>query len=63
MAIAESWNGGRPACNSFRYLFEKIQVAEKRRGGWSKMLRGQVFKDPGYRLIRRGTAGLVAVSG
>jgi hypothetical protein len=50
MAVAESWVGGKHACNTFAYRFENVAVALRSSGGWSALVAGYRFHDPGYRM-------------
>jgi hypothetical protein len=50
MAVAESWVGGRHACNTFAYRFEDVAVALRSTGAWSALVAGYRFHDPGYRM-------------
>jgi hypothetical protein len=52
IATAESWNGGRAACNSFGYRFEGVSVANGPGGAWQAFDPGFRFLDAGYRLRR-----------
>jgi hypothetical protein len=52
MAVAESWVGGRHACNTFAYRFENVAVALRSSGAWSTLVDGYRFHDPGYRMRR-----------
>jgi hypothetical protein len=61
MAVAESWVGGRHACNSFAYRFENVAVALRSSGSWSALVAGYRFLDPGY-LMHRETGRTFLVS-
>jgi hypothetical protein len=50
IATAESWNGGRAGCNSFRYRFDGVDVAAAPGGSWRTFRPGYKFLDRGYRL-------------
>jgi hypothetical protein len=50
MAVAESWVGGRHACNTFAYRFENVAVDLRSGGSWSALVAGYRFHDPGYRM-------------
>jgi len=52
IATAESWNGGRAACNRFGYRFEGVSVANGPGGAWQAFQPGYRFLDSGYRLRR-----------
>lgn len=52
MAVAESWIGIRQQCNGFAYRFENVAVSLRPRGGWSALVPGYRFHDPGYRMRR-----------
>lgn len=62
MAMAESWDGGRPACNRYAYDFEDVAIATAPGGPWQTVRRATVLQDPGYRLQRRSLASFVAAS-
>jgi hypothetical protein len=49
VATAESWDGGRPACNRFAYRFAALAL-----GGTSGTT--AELEDPGYRVVRSATA-------
>jgi hypothetical protein len=50
IATAESWNGGRGACNTFAYRFERVSVSHGPGGSWKPFVSGYRFLDRGYRL-------------
>ena len=50
IATAESWNGGKGACNRFAYRFERVSVASGTGGSWKPFVSGYRFLDRGYRL-------------
>jgi hypothetical protein len=50
MATAESWNGGRPVCNSFGFRFERVGIAGAMGGSWQRFVPGFRFLDQGYSL-------------
>jgi hypothetical protein len=54
IATAESFNGGKPACNRFAYRFEGVSVAHGGGGAWRPFVPGHRFLDSGYRLRRIG---------
>jgi hypothetical protein len=60
MATAESWNGGRPACNRFEYRFESVMVARAAGGRWRTFRPGTTFEDPGYQVVMRAPSGFIA---
>lgn len=59
IATAESWDGGAPTCNRFRYRFERVRIATRRGGEWRGLERGAVLQDPGY-VVRRTPTAFVA---
>jgi hypothetical protein len=61
MAMGESWDGGRPACNRFRYRFQNVSVATAPGGAWQAVRDPTVLQDPGYRVVRRAGASFDAV--
>lgn len=60
IATAESWDGGRPACNRFAYRFERLAVAARPGGRWKPLLVGAELTAPGYRLVRHTRTTFVA---
>lgn len=50
IATAESWDGGRAACNAFGFRFERTSVAYGRGGSWRPFVPGYRFLQPGYEL-------------
>ncbi len=50
IATAESWNGGKAACNGFAYRFERVSVSHGRGGSWRPFRPGYRFRDADYRL-------------
>jgi hypothetical protein len=57
VATAESWDGGRPACNRFAYRYENVAMTA---GGQSMRL--LELEDPGYRIERRERTSFLARS-
>jgi hypothetical protein len=62
MAMAESWDGGRSACNRFRYRFDRVSVAGAPGGAWHAAREATVLQDRGYRVIRRAAASFDAAA-
>jgi hypothetical protein len=63
VATAESWNGGRVACNRYAYRFDRVSVATRDGGaGWQSLSGGSLLQDPGYRVIRSAPATFVATT-
>jgi hypothetical protein len=64
MAIAESWDGGAPACNRYGYSFAAVNLAHSPGGAWGRFrLRdGYVVHDAGYRVVPAATGGFVAAA-
>jgi hypothetical protein len=60
MAMGESWDGGRPVCNSFSYRFARVSVAAAPGGSWQAASDAAVLQDPGYRVVRRAPASFEA---
>jgi len=50
VATAESWDGGRVACNEFGFRFERLQIARGRGGSWVAFAPGPLFRDPAEQL-------------
>lgn len=62
VATTESWDGGRPACNRYRYRYERVMLASRAGGGWTALSTTHVIRSPRYRVIRRPPAGFDAFS-
>jgi hypothetical protein len=62
MAMGESWDGGRPACNRYNYRFERVSIATSPGGGWKAAGDGTVLQDSGYRVIKRSGASFDATT-
>ena len=60
MAMGESWDGGKPACNRFSYRFEGVSVATAPGGSWQAANDAAVLQDPGYGIVRRALASFDA---
>jgi hypothetical protein len=56
VAVAESWDGGTEACNSFRFRFDDVALAGAGDGTWRPFVPGYRFQDAGFGL-RRVTPG------
>jgi hypothetical protein len=70
IATAESWDGGKSACNTFAYRFERVSVSDGAGGSWKPFVSGHRFLDPGYQLrplasaaAKQGTRRLSASNG
>jgi hypothetical protein len=48
-AVAENWNGGAGACNTYGFRFSNVSLATG--GVWRPLLRAYTFQDPGYRVV------------
>jgi len=62
IATAESWDGGRAACNRFAYRFERVAVVARLGGPWESLVDGSEFQDDGYRLVSMDEASFLAAS-
>ena len=62
MAIAESWDGGAPACNRYAYRFGRVSLAAAPGGSWRTLAHADVVQDPGYRVMRSADASFLAVT-
>jgi hypothetical protein len=51
-AMAESWNGGVRACNSYQYRFSNVTQAHADGGDWRPVTRSISFHDAGYRFVQ-----------
>jgi hypothetical protein len=60
MAMGESWDGGQPSCNRYRYRFQRVAVAQAQGGSWLAARNASVLQDPGYRVIKRAPASFDA---
>ena len=60
IVTAESWVGGERVCNRFAYGFEHVEVAAARRGGWTPLVTGSRFQDPGYQMFRKSQRAFLA---
>lgn len=61
VVTAESWNGGKTACNHYDYLFQHVSVAHD--GNWNGIVAGEVYRDPGYQLLREPAGYRASASG
>ena len=52
-AVAENWNGGTGACNSYGFRFSNVTLAETDGGAWRPLTLQQssVFQDAGYQVV------------
>ena len=50
IATAESWDGGRGACNRFAFRFERVSVSYGPGGSWRPFEPGYQFLDGGHEL-------------
>lgn len=55
--VGESWDGGQPACNRYRYRFSNVAVAGAAGGSWQPFRPRQRSQDPGYFI--RARAGVI----
>src|SRR5204862_2855270 len=62
MAIAESWDGGAPACNRYEYRFGRVTLATAPGGSWRALADADVRQDPGYRVVRSNGASFLALT-
>ncbi len=60
MAMGESWDGGRPACNRYRYRFANVRLAAAPGGSWQPVTNAAVLQDPGYQVVKRAAASFDA---
>ncbi len=60
MAMAESWDGGRPSCNRYRYRFERVSLAQSPGGSWLAVRKASLLQDPGYQVTGRAPASFEA---
>ena len=50
-AVAENWNGGAGACNTYAYRFSDVSLAHDDGGVWRPLKVGYTFQDAGYHVI------------
>lgn len=50
-AVAENWNGGTGACNSYSYRFTDVALAQNDGGSWRPLKLSYVFQDSGYHVV------------
>jgi hypothetical protein len=50
-AVAENWNGGNGACNTYSYRFRDVSLAGTNGGAWRPMRQSYTFQDPGYHVV------------
>jgi hypothetical protein len=50
-AVAENWNGGTGACNSYSYRFTNVSLAQMKGGAWRPLTQDSLFQDPGYHVV------------
>jgi hypothetical protein len=62
IATAETWDGGRRACNGYGYRFENVRVATWRGGSWVRFRSGYRWEDPGYRVVMPRRANFRALA-
>src|SRR5262245_40797164 len=60
VATAESWDGGAPTCNQFRYAFGKVKVRNGR--GWRRVDTRHAVQDPGYKVLNQHKARFLATN-
>ena len=59
IATAESWNGGKGACNRFAFRFERVSVSYGGGGSWRPFVSGHEFLDGGHSVQALATAPAV----
>ncbi len=50
-AVAENWNGGTGACNTYSYRFTDVSLAQSSGGVWRPLQLSSEFQDPGYHVV------------
>ena len=50
-AVAENWNGGTGACNSYSYRFADVTLAGGAGGTWRPLEKSYIFQDAGYHVV------------
>lgn len=61
-AEAESWNGGRAACNRFDFTFEHVVVGEPNAREQHPLIPARLLQDAGYRVIGPRPGAFAATS-
>lgn len=54
-AVAENWNGGTGACNTYSYRFQDVSVATRSGGAWRPFQSSYTYQDPGYKVVSIST--------
>jgi len=54
-AVAENWNGGSGACNTYSYRFADVSLATKDGGVWRPLKSSYTYQDPGYHVVSIST--------
>jgi hypothetical protein len=60
VATAESWDGGAPSCNRFRYAFGSVKIRNGR--GWRRVDTRRAVQDPGYKVLNQHRARFLATT-
>jgi hypothetical protein len=50
-AVAENWNGGTGACNTYGYQFTDVSLATADGGVWRPFEASYTYQDPGYHVV------------
>ena len=50
-AVAENWNGGTGACNTYSYRFRNVSLASTNGGVWRPLGQSYTLQDPGYHVV------------
>ena len=50
-AVAENWNGGTGACNTYSYRFQDVALATQNGGVWRPLNASYTYQDPGYHVV------------
>jgi hypothetical protein len=51
-ALAENWNGGTGACNTYAYRFSNVKLAHTNGGVWRALKNRSLFHDAGYQVLQ-----------
>jgi hypothetical protein len=51
-ALAENWNGGTGACNTYAYRFSDVKLAHTNGGVWKTLKSRSLFQDAGYQVVQ-----------
>ena len=50
-AVAENWNGGTGACNTYSYRFTNVRSRTRTAACGARSSQSYTFQDPGYHVV------------